>query len=88
MSNYKNVFQEFLRTQMCSYRFNHSFSQEKMAEALHVSPRSYFDQEHGKYGFSSLSFAFFLLLLPEDEVLVFLRDFRILLERTGQRDVI
>lgn len=88
MGNYKNVFQEFLRTQMYTYRSNHSFTQERMAEAIHVSPRSYLDQEHGKYGFSSLSFAFFLLLLPEEEVLVFLKDFRTMLERTEQRDVI
>ncbi len=88
MNDYKILFQEFLRRQMCAYRCIHSFTQERMAEALHVSPRSYLDQEHGRYGFSSLSLAFYLLLLSEDEVLVFMHDFRNLVERTEEKDVV
>ena len=38
--------------------------------------RAYIDQEHGTYGFSALSFAFFLLAISEDEVLIFLKDFK------------
>ncbi len=88
MNDYKNLFQEFLRKRICSYRYIHFITQEQMAEVLHISPRSYLDQEHGRYGFSSLSLVFYLLLLPEEEVLEFLRDLRILMERTEQKDVV
>ena len=51
MNENKLVFQDFLRSRIHSYRSVHAFSQEHMAEALRISPRSYIDQEHGKYGF-------------------------------------
>lgn len=86
MNNYKH-FHEFLRIQICSYRSRHAFTQERMAEILHVSTRSYFDQEHGKYGFSSPTFAFFLLHLSEEEVLTLLRDARNVLEGRDENEV-
>ena len=79
MDNYKQ-FYDFLRVQIYAYRSRHAFTQERMAEILHVSARSYFDQEHGKYGFSSPTFAFFLLNLSEEEVLTLPKDARHILE--------
>ena len=76
MNSYKRVFQEYLRNKVCYFRKQNGISQERMSEMLQVSPRSYFDQEHGKYGFSAHSFASFLLLLPDDEVVSFLNDYR------------
>ena len=55
MNENKLVFQDFLRSRIHSYRSVHAFSQEHMAEALRISPRSYIDQEHGKYGFSAMT---------------------------------
>lgn len=80
MDSDKYLFKEFLRIQVCSFRADHSWTQEHMANSLRISTRSYVDQEHGRYGFSSLSFVFFLLLLPDDEVLVFLRKFEVLID--------
>lgn len=57
-----------------------------MAELLHISPRAYIDQEHGVYGFSALSFAFFLMVISEDEVLILLNDFRALVRRMEEGD--
>lgn len=84
MSNRKHLFQEFLRKQIFRFRSKNSLSQERMSELLHVSPRSYFDQEHGKYGFSSLSLITFLLLLSEDEVLDFLQECRNIAQDTDK----
>ena len=86
MKNFKH-FYEFLRLQIHSYRSRHSFTQERMAEILHISARSYFDQEHGKYGFSSPTFAFFLLNLSEEEVLRLLKDARTVLEGRNENDI-
>lgn len=82
--NSKQLLMSYLRKEIHAYRDQEGFSQEMMAEKLHISPRSYFDQEHGKYGFSALSLIYFLLLLPEDEVIIFLKNFREVLQRSGE----
>lgn len=83
MNNYKRLFQKFFREQLFLYRSQHALSQEAMAEILHISPRSYADQEHGKYGFSALSVIYFLLFLRDDDVRNFLKDFQILLKKSN-----
>ena len=80
MNTYKNLFQTYLREKICSFRDEKQYTQEQMAELLHISPRAYIDQEHGVYGFSALCFVFFLLIIPEGEVLIFLNDFKALVK--------
>ena len=58
-----------------------------MAELLHISPRSYFDLEHGKYGLSALTLIFFLLILSKTDVLNLLDEFQNLVDRAGKDDV-
>lgn len=82
--NSKQLLTAYLREQIHVYRNKEGYTQEKMAEKLHIAPRSYFDQEHGKYGFSALSLTYFLLLLSEEEVLLFLNNFREILQRRGK----
>ena len=82
--NSKKLLMSYLRNQIHVFRDQEGYSQEKMAEKLHIAPRSYFDQEHGKYGFSALSLIYFLLLLSEDEVIIFLKNFRELLQMSGE----
>lgn len=86
MNVYKNLFQTFLRETIYSYRCKNLYSQEHMAELLHITPRAYVDQEHGTYGFSALSFAFFLLVISEDEVLIFLNSFRAQMKDMEEND--
>lgn len=81
MNENKLVFQDFLRSQIYSYRRVHAFSQEHMAEALRISPRSYIDQEHGKYGFSAMTLVNYIFLLDDEEILAFIRELRYLMER-------
>lgn len=71
----KTTLQRFLQTTISDFRTRHRLSQERMAELLHVAPRSYIDQEHGKYSFSALSLVFFLQALDaENEMLPFLQE--------------
>ena len=57
-----------------------------MAEKLRISPRSYIDLERGKYGFSAATFAFFLLILSEEDVLELLRSLRKLINEEDSHD--
>ena len=84
MREYKILLRTMLRESIYHFRVRNRFSQERMAEILHISPRSYVEQEHGKYGFSALSLVFYLLSLPEDDVLLFLSRFRANLEKAEQ----
>ncbi|MCI8592476.1 MAG: hypothetical protein HFI88_09070 [Lachnospiraceae bacterium] len=86
MSSYKKELNDFLREKMCSYRKEHAYSQEHMAEMIRIAPRSYFDQEHGKYGFSALSFVMFLLAFPEEEMLEMLGEIRSLMGRLEKEE--
>lgn len=62
-------------------RIVHAFSQEHMAEALRISPRSYIDQEHGKYGFSAMTLVYYIFLLNDEEILTFIGELRYLMGR-------
>ena len=74
MEHKKKMFQEFIRVQIHDYRSGRAYTQEQMAELLHVAPRSYFDQEHGKYGFSAVTVIFCFLMLSREEALSLLEE--------------
>lgn len=86
MRPYQTLLKTFLSKRVYDYRMELQYSQEHMAEILHITPRSYIDLEHGKYNFSTLTFIFFLMSLPENEVLNLLHDFRALMERGNHND--
>ena len=81
MNENKLVFQDFLRSRIHSYRSVHAFSQEHMEVALRISPRSYIDQEHGKYGFSAMTLVYYIFLLNDEEILTFIGELRYLMGR-------
>ena len=53
MVQYKLILRVLLRAELLEYRKNNGDTQERMAEKLHISTRSYSDLEHGKYGVST-----------------------------------
>ena len=85
MRQYKELLQKFLRNSIYAYRMKKEYSQERMAEILHVSTRSYIEQEHGRYGFSALSLIFYLMSLTEEEMMEFVRGFRKKLEKEEEK---
>lgn len=50
------------------YRIQNSYSQERMAEKLNISLRSYWEQEKGKSGFSGKTICRLLCILPPEEI--------------------
>ena len=85
MCQYKSLLRMFLRDTLYSYRKDHGLSQERMAELLHIAPRSYIDQEHGKYSFSAVTLMFFLLSLSDEEKLTLARRFKEHMEKAEER---
>lgn len=84
---YKYLLQDFLAEQIRRYRAEHGMTQEQMAEALRISPRSYIDLEHKKYGCSATTAVFFLIRLDVETLLRLLDEFRELVERADRHDV-
>lgn len=80
MRRHKLLLQKLLVKEIRRYRAEKDMTQEAMAERLHVSTRSLSDLERGVFCLSAASLMFFLLLLPDEEVLRILGDFRALLK--------
>ncbi|MBU5627690.1 helix-turn-helix domain-containing protein [Oscillibacter sp. MSJ-2] len=85
MCQYKSLLRMFLRDTLYSYRKDHGLSQEQMAELLHISPRSYIDQEHGRYSFSAPTMMFFILALSDEEKLALIHGFKEYMEKAEER---
>ena len=77
---------EFLSVQAYAYRKQCGWSQERMAESLLVSPSYYIEQEHGTYGFSSLSMTCFIAVMSEEEAIAFVKKLRALFEGRKRGD--
>lgn len=75
MEQYKLSFQLYLGGFAKALRDRNGISQEKMAELLRINVRSYADLEHKRYCFSTPTFIFLLLLLPDEELLRMVGDF-------------
>ncbi|MCD8019365.1 MAG: hypothetical protein LUF92_07210 [Clostridiales bacterium] len=67
---------KYIGETMYHHRMENQDSQEHMAEKLFVSPRSYWDQENGKIGFSGQTLCHFLVMLSDEEIVRFTRGLR------------
>lgn len=76
MKLYKILAKEFLAEYTDMLRKLRNLTQEEMAERLHITSRAYGDLERGKYCFSTIALLFLLLMLNDDELKVFLEEFR------------
>ncbi len=74
MKGYK-LLRVLFRKELWEYRGDAGDTQERMAEKLHISPRSYSDLEHGKYGVSTVSLLLFPDLLPDEKIIEVVRKF-------------
>ena len=74
--------------QIKSFRVARQLTQEEMSEKLWISPRSYYDLEHGKYNCSMLTGFQFLLCLDRTEVIELLDNYEeIILQEADRHDV-
>lgn len=83
---YKRLLQDFLAEHIRRFRAEHSYTQEQMAERLRISPRSYIDLEHKRYGCSALTALFFLLMLDNEARMHLFNDFRELIEEADRHE--
>ena len=74
MHQYANYIQPILAQMLGEYRHKCHYSQERMAENLRISTRSYSDLERGKSNLSGPSLLFFVLTMNEAEQLAALRE--------------
>jgi len=88
MHQYKDLLQEFLAERFKDCRTENRFTQEVMAEKLHISPRSYAYLEGGTYGCSAATLMFFFLILSDEEVIQLRLEFWTLVERNGEYVVV
>ena len=75
MRSRQTVFKRFLNVRLRKFRYSRGYTQERMAELLHISTRAYSDMERGKYSASALTLLFFMSELNEAEALALLSDF-------------
>lgn len=87
MEQYKLSLQTYLGAFAKSLRLRSGLSQERMAELLRITARSYSDLERRQSCFSTQTFLFLLFLLPEDEMLQLLRNLRALLDEVDHAAV-
>lgn len=76
MKPYKTLAKEFLAEFTGALRKRRSLTQDKMAEQLQITGRTYGDLERGRYSFATVTLLFLLLMLDDDELKNFVDGFR------------
>ena len=80
MRRYERQFLVFWVGQVREFRLDNRLTQEKLAEALHLTARSYQKLERGVHQPSATTLALFLVQLTDQEALAFIRSFAQLVE--------
>ena len=80
MRRYERQFLVFWVGQVRGFRLDNRLTQEELAEALHLSARSYQKLEQGVHQPCATTLALFLGQLTDQEVLAFVRTFAQLVE--------
>lgn len=76
MRTYNNIAKEYLSRFIKPARKALKLTQEKMAEEMRIASRSYGAAERGEDGLSAATLLFFLSMLPDEEIVSIVRDFR------------
>ena len=71
----EDLFLDFWVVRVREFRAKTSFSQERLAEKLHVNVRNYQKLERGVHRPSAITLLLFLNLLPDQEILAFVHTF-------------
>lgn len=72
----KVIYKAVMAVSILTYRQSRCLSQERMAELLHISTRSYADLEHEKFCCSGMTLVMFLVQLSDDEITHLVNEFR------------
>lgn len=80
MHNYTLIFRPHLINLSETCRHKMHYTQERMAESLHISARAYNNVKRDRQSLSASTLIFLLLMLSDEEVLTFLEDMRVLVK--------
>ena len=86
MHNYTLIFRPHLIKLSETCREKMHYTQERMAESLHISARAYNNVKRDRQSLSASTLIFLLLMLSEDEVMSFLEDMRTLVDRHAETE--
>lgn len=75
MRKFQAELKAYLHTVLLRERSEKGITQEKMADFLYLTPRSYGDLERGKSGFSAVTLILFLAQLSDEKILSIIRGF-------------
>ena len=75
MRKSEDLFLDFWVVRVREFRVKIGFSQEILAEKLHVNVRNYQKLERGLHKPSAITLLLFLNLLPDQEILAFVHTF-------------
>lgn len=75
MCIYIRWFRKVMVKAIGEYRHKNNFTQEEMAERLHISARAYSDLERGRFFWSARAMIWFLFLLDDSAKVALIRDF-------------
>ena len=75
MRKSEDLFLDFWVVRVREFRVKMGLSQERLAEKLHVNVRNYQKLERGVHRPSAITLLLFLNLLPDQEILAFVRAF-------------
>ena len=87
MRRYERQFLVFWVGQVRGFRLDNRLTQEKLAEALHLTARSYQKLERGVHQPSATTLALFLGQLTDQEILAFVHTFGKLAEAGHSEEV-
>ena len=87
MQKPEDLFLDFWVVRVREFRVKMGLSQERLAEKMHVNVRNYQKLERGVHKPSAITLLLFLNLLPDQEILAFVRAFGKLAEAGQSEEV-
>lgn len=86
MNKQNRVLQAYLIEQTEQYRQELHYTQERMAEQLHITARAYNNIKQGRHALSASTFLFLLLSMPDTKAIQVLHELKALLQTAEEND--
>lgn len=86
MNKQNSALQTYLINLTEQYRQELHYTQERMAEQLHITARAYNNIKQGRHALSASTFLFLLLSMPDTKATQVLHELKVLLQ-TADEDV-
>lgn len=87
MRKYEDLFLAFWVVRIREFRIKMELTQERLAEKLCLSTRNYQKLERGVHQPSAITIILFLYLLPDQEIISFIRSFGQMVEKAHSQEV-